>query len=96
MNCIEKRRKIFKKAVEAYAKNLEQKISRLACEFDVMYNRLLHRIRGRPSRSDRIPSNRRLTVDQKTAVKRWVRGQGNIGIPPTTSQIEAYANSVLQ
>jgi hypothetical protein len=83
-------------AVDAYNADKNQKITSLARQFEVPYERLRRRIAGQKSRSTRQQSNKLFTDDQESAITTWIQHLDNIGASPTVDLVRNCANSILQ
>jgi hypothetical protein len=70
-------------------------ISKTAREFDVPMQRLRRRWLGTPSRSDRAPTNTKLSTEQEMALRRYIDTLIKLDIPPRPKQIGDAANSIL-
>jgi hypothetical protein len=75
--------------------NSKPNIKELAKKFAVPYRRLLHRSKGRPSRSQREPVNLRLNDTEELALCRFLDIMEESGLYARTYQIERIANSIL-
>lgn len=86
---------LLAKAVDAYNRDKNQKISPLARKYGVDRRTLKRRIDGKASRSTRSHANQILTPDQEKALFWWIQYLDRIGAPPTTQQITYNANLML-
>jgi hypothetical protein len=86
----------IKDAYNYYLQYPEQKIAKVAREFDVPYRRLLARVNGQTTLQERSTQNRILTDDQERAIKAWLDDIDLMGIPPTNRMIISCANAILQ
>lgn len=66
-----------------------------AREHNLPYQRLLARYKGRSSRTERIPSGRKLDESQESALCRYIDFLDSIYLPPKRPAIEAAANAIL-
>ncbi|KAJ5195497.1 uncharacterized protein N7498_008935 [Penicillium cinerascens] len=82
-------------ALRAYYDLGDPKMAPLAREFDVPYQRLRARYRGRPSRSAKIPSNKALDKGQEEALIAWMRVIDRANLSPLPYEIEGAANDIL-
>lgn len=70
-------------------------ISAIAREFGVPYHRLRSRFNGRRTRSQRPPTNLRLSAAQESAVCQYINTHDEMGLSPRPIYIEKCANSIL-
>jgi hypothetical protein len=70
-------------------------ISKTAREFDVPMQRLRRCWLGTPSRSNRAPTNTKLSTEQEIALRRYIDTLIKLDIPPRPKQIGDAANSIL-
>ena len=83
------------KALHAYNKRDSPKITSLAREFRVPYQRLRARVKGRASRSTRPATNKCLDDSQEQALISWIGLLDDANSPPTPRDIEGCANDIL-
>ena len=90
----------IEKRVEAACKAARQKkrakIAPLAREFGVPVSRLRARLQGRPSRSSRPITTKRLDASQEAALVRWIERLDTLHVPPTAGMVEASANAIIR
>lgn len=72
------------------------KISHVAEFYSLRYNRLLERLKGRPSKLGLVPINRKLTEEQDRALCQHLTKLDSIGTSPLIPDIAFYANAILQ
>ena len=82
-------------AINAYQHDRNQKVTKIAREFQVPYQRLLRRLHRIPSKLDHQPVNKTLDEHQEKALKDWVIHLDDTHYAPTVKQIEGCANSIL-
>ena len=70
-------------------------IKACARTYNVPYQRLLARYKGRPSLSERRPNGRKLDEAQESALCRYIDYLDSIYIPPSRQDIAATANEIL-
>lgn len=85
----------IQEAVNAYRRDEKQKISKIAREFKVPYQRLRGRIHGNASRLNIQLANNTLNKHQEKAVKDWIFHLDDTQLAATPKQIRDYANAVL-
>ncbi|KAJ5131285.1 uncharacterized protein N7515_007324 [Penicillium bovifimosum] len=82
-------------AVSAYHDSKKKLvITKLAREYNIPYNPLKGRIRGRTSRSQRTGPNKALLPDQEQALMHWIDTLNQANSPPTADMIQACANEI--
>lgn len=86
----------IQQACEAAKQRKNAKIAALAREFDVPPSRLRARLQGRPARSDRTITTKRLDDAQEAALVRWINRLDTLHVPPTPQMIEWSANAMLK
>lgn len=86
----------IQEAIDAFNTRQNAKISSLAQEFHVPYQRLRNRLGGAPSKSDiRGLHNRRLKPDQELALTLFYQRLSNAGTPARLNSIKNEANRLL-
>ena len=70
-------------------------IKAYARTYDVLYQRLLARYKGRPSLLERKLNGRKLDDAQESALCRYIDYLDSIYIPPSRQEIAAAANEIL-
>ena len=83
-------------ALDAYKHDNSQKITVLARQNSVPYQRLLRRIHGTPSAHAKKPVNYMLNKEQEEAVKLWIYDLDKAGQAPTAQRVRDCANSILK
>ena len=86
----------MQQACQAAKQRKNTKIVALAREFDVAPSRLRARLQGRPARSDRTITTKRLDDAQEAALVRWINRLDSLQVPPTPQMIEWSANAMLK
>uniref|UniRef100_A0A093VKG4 Histidine decarboxylase n=1 Tax=Talaromyces marneffei PM1 TaxID=1077442 RepID=A0A093VKG4_TALMA len=86
----------IKNAYDYYSQYPNQKIAKVAREFNVPYRRLLARVNGRTAFQERPAQNRTLTDDQERSVIEWIGDLDLMGIPATNRLIIGCANACLE
>lgn len=82
-------------AVNTYRRDEKQKISKIAWEFNVPYQRLYSRLHGHSCRLNLRPVNRTLDNSQEQALKDWIIHLDDTHFAPTKQQIQNCANPIL-
>lgn len=85
----------IQKALASVDPTKKANLKKLAREYDVPYNRLMNRAKGRNSRSDRPASNRKLTDAQELALCHYLDGLARMGLCIRLSMVAGCANSIL-
>jgi len=70
-------------------------VTAVAREFNVPYQRLLARLHGRPSKSTRPPTNRKLTEEQESALCQYLNALDEIYMSATRKHCYTTANLIL-
>ena len=83
-------------AIHALSDQSRPNIAAAAREFDVPYQRLKARFKGRKSLFEREPNGRRLNPDHESALSRWIDYNDELGLPLKRPQIIAAATSILK
>ena len=83
-------------ALVAISREETPNISRFAREFNVPYQRLLNRFKGRNSRSTRSPTGRLLSDAQESALCHYINTLDELDIHARPSMVENAANSILK
>jgi hypothetical protein len=86
----------IQEALQAYHDRGKPKISSVAREFGVDYQRLLRRVHGRPSRSGRQGVNNCLDKSQEQALISWIELLHRANAPPSAEEIGGTANEILE
>ena len=82
-------------AINTYQCNENQKVTKIARDFQVPYQRLLRRLHGTPSQLNHQPVNKTLDNHQEEALKDWIFHLDNTHFAPTVKQIQNCANAIL-
>ena len=82
-------------ALRAYHDRDKPKMTKLAEEFGIPYQRLKRRVRGRNSRSARPGTNNCLDKAQEQALISWIGALDDANAPPSPQAIESCANEML-
>jgi len=82
-------------AVNTYRRDESQKISKIAREFHVPYQRLRSRLQGHSCHLNTRPVNRTLDNSQEEALKNWIFHLDETHFAPTIKQIQNCANAIL-
>lgn len=83
-------------ALNMYLRDQNLKITKIAREFEVPYERLRSRIQGKQPKTKVRPVNHTLSKAQEDAVKHWIHQLDEASHAPTAQQLQACANSILQ
>jgi hypothetical protein len=81
-------------AIEAFIQGEHALIRAAAKEYKVSHSTLSRRIRGRKSRTARIPVNKGLTHIQEGVLLEWIKYLNDHGFSPTKNMVVAYANKL--
>ncbi|KAJ5112092.1 hypothetical protein N7532_000137 [Penicillium argentinense] len=87
---------LIEKALEKLHTQSRPNISKVAREFDVPYQRLRSRYRGKKSLFEREPNGRKLDPAQEKALCGWIDYNDSLGVPVKRTQIVAAATSILK
>jgi hypothetical protein len=71
-------------------------ISRFARDFNIPYQRLLNRLKGRDSCTTRTPAGRLLSDAQESALCRYINILDELDIHARPAMVETAANSILK
>lgn len=85
----------IEQAMEALNHGDFTKITDAARRFDVPYQRLRARLNGRKSRSQRLPTNLKLTPEEDAGLCQYLDRLDDLGLPPRPLHIAAAAKLIL-
>jgi hypothetical protein len=86
----------LQQAIIAIRRGELTKITQAAAAFDVPYQRLRARFLGRPSRSERYPTNLRLTKEEDAGLCQYLDRLDDLGISTRKGGVAATANLLLE
>jgi len=70
-------------------------IADFARQYDVPYDRLYRRFHGTPSKSDRVPGNRRFLDVEEKAICRYLDRLDKLGLPAQRELLRGAADNIL-
>lgn len=83
-------------AIDAYKRDNNSKITKIAREFNVPFYRFHSRLRGHSVMTAKHPVNSTLSKPQEEAVKHWIYQLDEASHAPTAQQVQECANSILR
>ena len=82
-------------ALQAYRKGQFSSLRSAAKTYIVSHSTLTRQSQGTPSRLDSIPSNRKLTLTEESALVKWILSTDTRGMPPTQALVRQMAEILL-